>query len=309
MIRIKLPEETSVAMSIPISTSDKTALLSYIIKNKSNIDLGYEFRYSKKTSPVFITGNETEPLPVFRYPIVLNTNNVDYITSNLAGSLKQDLTDSLMKSKRTDYVDFETLRNMLVSYTVENKDIDNIATYTAQLATMWITKTLKNQFRLDPVTELELEGAVFNYFIRSYISVLKKDTIVTKMTNLLSHNYRGSIALASGIVDRLDNVELDIGAYIRTICSEHKLLSTIETKVILAAISRHWYSGTDTSNMQIFMAVENLHTMTAILVHAIESPTGKTSILGRMIQDSKKMNKTEQLVAAIQAIRKEHTVY
>lgn len=308
--RVKLPEETNVALSMPLSMSDRSDLLTFIITNRSKKDLGYEFKYSKTANPVFLTGKEEGVnLPVFRYPVVSITNGITYIISNLSGTLKQDLADSLLKSKRTDYVDFETLRNMLVYYTVSAKDIDSIATYTAQLATMWIVKTLKNQLRLDIFSETELEGAVFNYFIRSYIAIINKDTLVTKMTNLLSGAYRGSIAKAGEMIDKLDSVPLDIGQYINAICTDHKILSTIETKNILSIISTHWYSGADASSLQVFMAIENLHTMTSIIMHAIETPTGKSTVLGRMIQDNRKMTKIEQLVASINAIRKEHTMY
>ena len=309
MNRIKLPEETSYAKLTMPKGDVKKQMLEYIIKNKSNTNLGYEFTYNSKVNPVFLIGRENEEnIGLVKYPVVIDFNGVSFIVSNLLGSMKAELVDnSIIKSKRSDYVDFETMRNLLVYSTLTNQDIDMIATYTTQIATVWFSKTVKNYLRLDPNTEADVEAALFIYFTRQFIGDIDSNTIVTKMNNFLGAKWKNANDNIQTTLTRLEGIELDLGAYIRTVANEHPATSKIETVTVNSFIANNWYSGSDASNIQIYIGTENIHTMASIVYHAAESVMGRKTILGRLLMDYKKIIRIDDLVSLLKQKLKDVT--
>ena len=296
MDRIKLPEETSYAIITMPKGDIKKRMIEYIIRSRASKELGFEFIYGKTVKPVFIVDGEGD-IPLVRFPIVVETNNVSYVVSNLVGSLKSEfIDDSILKAKRSDYVDFETMRNVLVYNTLAKQDMDSIATYTAQLATMWISKTIKNHMRLDVNVSSDVEGALFIYFIRQYISGVTNAEIKTKMNNFLTGKWRVANEVIDDVLARLDTANLDMGEYVRIIANDHPATSKMDTSLINSFISSNWYSGADSSNIQIFIATENLHTMASIFYHCMETPTGKKSVLGRLLIDHKRISRLDDLI-------------
>lgn len=310
MKRIKLPEETSYATITMPKGDIKKTLTEYIIKNRYSSNLGFEFSYSKNINPVFITGKDKEEnIPLVKFPVVVTTNNISYIVSNLLGSMKAEITnDSIFESKRSDYVDFETMRNMLVYYTLSNQDIDMVASYTAQIATIWLSKTIKNYLRLDHNTEADVEIALFIYFIRQFTLNTSNEQIKQKVNNFLSTKWKSANEMIDINIARLDSVDLDMGTYIRTIANDHPATAKLETSTINSFISNNWYSGADSSNIQIFIATENLHTMASIIYHASETATGKKSLLGRLLSDYKRSIKIEDLIHILKQMIKDRTI-
>lgn len=306
-IRVKIPEETSYARLTMPKGDVKKQIIEYIIKNRNNTNLGFEFTYNNKISPVYLIGKESEEnIPLVKYPMVLEFNGMSYVVSNLMGSIKSELTDgSLIKSKRSDYVDFETMRNVLVYSTLANQDIDMIASYTAQIATIWVTKTIKNYLRLDPNTESDVEAALFIYFIRRYIADVSNDSILKMMNNYLNAKWKTAYDTINVVLTRLEGIELDMGAYIRTIANEHPATVKLETVTINSFISNNWYSGSDSSNIQIYIATENIHTMASIFYHAEQTPMGKKTILGRLLNDYKKSMRIDDLIGLLKQKLKE----
>ena len=309
-MRIKTPEETSYGGIILPKTDIKKPILDYIIRNKNSIDFSYEFLYGKNTKPVFLIGSEAEEkIPLLRIPVVVSTNGIDYVVSNMTGSLRAEIVDnSIMKSKRSDYVDFEVVRNMMIYYTLSNQDIENIATISAQIATLWITKNIKNFLRVDTSVEFDIEGALFIYFLRQYLSNPTNDEIKTKMSSYLSINWRNASEYIDGVLEKLKDTPLDMGAYIRALVDSHPTVSKIDTTTINSFISTQWYSGSDSSNIQIYIATENLHTMCAIIYHAMETSTGKKTTLSRTINDYKRSLRTDDLIYALKQMIKNKTV-
>lgn len=311
MKRIKIPEETSYAIITMPKGDIRKMLIDYIIKNRYSSNLGFEFRYNKNINPVFLTGIEKEEnIPLVKFPLVVTTNNVNYIVSNVLGSLKSEIVnESLLESKRSENVDFETMRNLLVYYTLSNQDIDMVATYTAQIATMWISKTIKNYLRLDPNTESDVEIALFVYFIRQYILDVSKEQLKQKINTFLGAKWRAANDMIDIVLNRLDGIELDMGAYIRTIANDHPATAKIETSTINSFIGNNWFSGSDNSNIQIYIATENLHTMTAIIYHAAWTNTGKKTLLGKLINDYKRSIKIDELLHILKQMLKDRTLY
>lgn len=304
MVRIKLPEETSYAIITMPKGDIKKRMVEYIIRSKASKEMGFEFIYGKTVKPVFIIDNEVD-IPLVRFPIVVETNNISYVVSSLVGSLKNEIIDdSVLKSKRSDYVDFETMRNVLIYNTLAKQDMDALATYTAQLATIWISKTIKNHMRLDVNVSSDVEGALFIYFLRQYIAGVTDAEIKTKINNFLTGKWRVANDIIDDVLAKLDTANLDMGEYIRIIANDHPATSKLDTSLINSFISSNWYSGADSSNIQIFIATENLHTMASIFYHCMETPTGKKSLLGRLLLDHKRISRLDDLIDGLKQIYK-----
>ena len=304
MVRIKLPEETSYAIITMPKGDIKKRMVEYIIRSKTSKEMGFEFIYGKTVKPVFIIDNEVD-IPLVRFPIVVETNNISYVVSSLVGSLKNEIIDdSVLKSKRSDYVDFETMRNVLIYNTLAKQDMDALATYTAQLATIWISKTIKNHMRLDVNVSSDVEGALFIYFLRQYIAGVTDAEIKTKINNFLTGKWRVANDIIDDVLAKLDTANLDMGEYIRIIANDHPATSKLDTSLINSFISSNWYSGADSSNIQIFIATENLHTMASIFYHCMETPTGKKSLLGRLLLDHKRISRLDDLIDGLKQIYK-----
>lgn len=312
MIRTKLPEETTLGRSLLPKNSDNTKdILEFIITNKSKPYFTYEYKYNNSNIPVFITGVNTEnALPFIKFPVVLRTNNINYIVSNITGSTKSDLTNSIMKSKRNDNVDFEVVRNITIFQTLEDKDMNSLMSITAQLATIWITRTLRNQLRLDLYSEGDVEGAVFNYFIKCYLPEIKTETVKIKMMNFLSLHYKNNNGNCDRVLELLKEVPANttMQEYIRAACPDHPILSKIEDKAILAMIGNNWFSGVDNSNIQVFLSIENFHTMCGILYHSANTVSGSKSILGRLLKDNKRISKLDQFIDTVSGLMKDNSI-
>lgn len=313
MLRTKLPSETSLGLSLlPKSSNVTKDLAEYIIKNRGNGYFSYEFNYDKGSIPVFITGTEDEKsLPFVRFPLVIRTNDINYIVSNITGSVKSEVGTSIIKNKRNDHVDFEVVRNLTIYQTLADNDLNNLMSMTAQLATVWLVRILRNHLRLNTFDETDVEGAIFNYFIKSYITDIKEDSIRVKMMNLLSLAYKNNLSNTDSVLNKLSTVTAnsDIATYINNACPDNAILSKIDTKTILSLISNNWYSGSDNSNIQIFMATENFHTMCGILYHASYTATGKKTLLGRMLLDTKKLTRLDQFIDSVNSLIKDNTIY
>ncbi len=310
MLIRKLPEETGLGVALlPKNTNVRTEYINFIIANKNTFDYGYEFNYDKDNKPIFITGRENEKgLPLLRFPIVVKTNNVNYIISNLTGTVKAEASRSLLDNKRNDYVDFETTRNLLLFHTLSNKDISYLATLTAQIATTVITKIVSQNLRLDTFNTIDLEGAVFYYFATTY-GAFTDDAIKTKMLNLLSLGYRNNPSSVKYAIDNLSTVEKgsSLAAFIRANGSSASLTS-IEDKAILAMLSNMWFSGSENSSSQVFMGVEDLHTMASMIYHTLTTATGKKSLLFRIINDAKKNLRVDQFISSVDGLKREYTI-
>ena len=307
----RLPENTGLGISLlPKNSNIKSDYLKHIITNKSKYDMGYEFRYDKNNIPVFITGREEEKeLPLVRFPIVINTNDINYIVSNLMGTTKSDLSNSLLSSKKTDYVDFETVRNMLMYYSLSNKDVSYLVSMTAQLATSVLTKIISQHLRLDTFASVDLEGAVFYYLLSRY-GEFNNESIKTKMLNLLSIGYRNNINAVDICIRNLSNLdkESSISDFINANAGDNNTLKNIDTKSILSMISNLWFSGSENSAIQMYMAIEDFHTMTAILYHSLNTPTGKKTTLNRMLMDAKRSLRIDNFLSDVSGKIKDNTI-
>lgn len=311
MKKNRLPENTGIGISLlPKGSNIKADYLKHIINNKSKYDLGYEFRYDKDNIPVFIVGREEEKeLPLIRFPIVVTTNDVNYIVSNLMGTTKSDLSRSLLDSKKTDFVDFETVRNMLMYYSLAEKDVSYLVSMTAQLATMLITKVVSQHLRLDTFSTVDLEGAVFYYFLNRY-GEFNNESIKTKMLNLLSIGYRNNTNAVDICIRNLSNIDKDssISDFINANAGDNNTLKNIDTKSILSMLSNVWFSGSENSAMQMYMAIEDFHTMTAILYHTLTTPTGKKTTLNRILTDAKRSLRIDNFLSDVSGKIKDCTI-
>lgn len=306
-----LPEDTGLGISLlPKNSNIKSDYLKHIINNKSKYDMGYEFRYDKNNIPVFITGREEEKeLPLIRFPIVVSTNNINYIVSNLMGTTKSDLSNSLLASKRTDYVDFETVRNMLMYYSLADKDVSYLVSMTAQLATSILTKIVTQHLRLDTFASIDLEGAIFYYLLSRY-GEFNNESIKTKMLNLLSLGYRNNVNAVDICIRNLSNLDkgASISEFINANAGDNNTLKNIDTKSILSMISNIWFSGSENSAIQMYMAIEDFHTMTAILYHTLVTSTGKKTTLNRMLMDAKRSLRIDNFLSDIAGKIKDNTI-
>lgn len=311
MKKNRLPENTGIGISLlPKGSNIKADYLKHIINNKSKYDLGYEFRYDKDNIPVFIVGREEEKeLPLIRFPIVVTTNDVNYIVSNLMGTTKSDLSRSLLDSKKTDFVDFETVRNMLMYYSLAEKDVSYLVSMTAQLATMLVTKVVSQHLRLDTFSTVDLEGAVFYYFLNRY-GEFNNESIKTKMLNLLSIGYRNNTNAVDICIRNLSNIDKDsaISDFINANAGDNNTLKNIDTKSILSMLSNVWFSGSENSAMQMYMAIEDFHTMTAILYHTLTTPTGKKTTLNRILTDAKRSLRIDNFLSDVSGKIKDCTI-
>ena len=311
MKKNRLPENTGIGISLlPKGSNIKADYLKHIINNKSKYDLGYEFRYDKDNIPVFIVGREEEKeLPLIRFPIVVTTNDVNYIVSNLMGTTKSDLSRSLLDSKKTDFVDFETVRNMLMYYSLAEKDVSYLVSMTAQLATMLVTKVVSQHLRLDTFSTVDLEGAVFYYFLNRY-GEYNNESIKTKMLNLLSIGYRNNTNAVDICIRNLSNIDKDssISDFINANAGDNNTLKNIDTKSILSMLSNVWFSGSENSAMQMYMAIEDFHTMTAILYHTLTTPTGKKTTLNRILTDAKRSLRIDNFLSDVSGKIKDCTI-
>lgn len=307
----RLPENTGLGISLlPKNSNIKSDYLKHIISNKAKYDFSYEFRYDKENIPVFITGRDEEKeLPLVRFPIVVTTNDVNYIVSNLIGTEKSDLTNSLLASKKTDFVDFETVRNMLVFYSLAGKEVSYLVSMTAQLATSLITKIVSQHLRLDTFSTVDLEGAVFYYFLNRY-GEFNNESIKTKMLNLLSIGYRNNVNAVDICIRNLSNLDKDssISDYINANAGDDNTLKHIDTKSILSMLSNIWFSGSENSAVQMYMAIEDFHTMTAILYHALTTPTGKKTTANRILMDAKRSLRIDNFISDISGKIKDSTI-
>jgi hypothetical protein len=306
-----LPEDTGLGISLlPKNSNIKNDYLKHIISNKSKYDLGYEFRYNRDIIPVFIVGREEEKeLPLIRFPIVVTTNDVNYIVSNLMGTTKSDLSNSLLSSKKTDFVDFETTRNMLMYYSLAEKDVSYLVSMTAQLATSVLTKVISQHLRLDTFSTIDLEGAVFYYFLNRY-GEFNNESIKTKMLNLLSIGYRNNVNAVDICIRNLSNLDKDssISDFINANAGDNNTLRNIDTKAILSMLSNLWFSGSENSAIQMYMAIENFHTMAAILHHTLVTPTGKKTTLNKMLMDAKRSLRIDNFLSDISGKIKDSTI-
>lgn len=306
----KLPENTGIGKSLlPKNSNIKEEYIKYILANKSTLQFSYEFNYDKNNIPVFIIGKDIEKeLPLVRFPIVVTTNNVNYIVTNLVGGVKSDVSRSLIDSKRTDYVDFEAVRNILIYQTIAEKDTSYLVTLTAQLATAVITKIVSQHLRLDTFNTIDLEGAVFYYLLTRY-GTFSDDSIKTKMLNMLSIGYRNNSNAVNIIIDKLSKVDKDsnLSTFINTVANS-ATLAQIDNSAILAMISNIWFSGSENSSMHLYMAIEDFHTMTSILYHSINTPTGKKTLLAKIINDNKRSLRIDQFNSTIDGLIKDNTM-
>ena len=89
-MKVKLPQEATFnKVKYGDLSKVRGQLLKYIIENKARGEFSYEFRYDKENIPVFITGKELEKeLSIVRFPLVIRSNDVNYIVSNVVGSVK-----------------------------------------------------------------------------------------------------------------------------------------------------------------------------------------------------------------------------
>lgn len=307
----RLPENTGLGISLlPKNSNIKSDYLKHIISNKAKYDFSYEFRYNKEIIPVFITGREEEKeLPLVRFPIVVTTNDVNYIVSNLMGTTKSDLSNSLLSSKKTDFVDFEVVRNMLMFYSLADKEVSYLVSMTAQLATSLITKIVSQHLRLDTFSTVDLEGAVFYYFLNRY-GEFNNESIKTKMLNLLSIGYRNNVNAVDICIRNLSNLDKDssISDYINANAGDDNTLKHIDTKSILSMLSNIWFSGSENSAIQMYMAIEDFHTMTAILYHALTTPTGKKTTVNRILMDAKRSLRIDNFISDVSGKIKDSTI-
>lgn len=309
----KLPEYTNMGLTLTPKNGDVRGVLTkYIISTKGKKDLSYEFRYNKNIVPIFLVGGDDEKeLPLVKFPLVITTNDVNYIVSNLSGTIKTDLTNSLIASKRNDYVDFEVLRNNLIYMTLSEKDTSYLSAITAQIATSFITKVITQHLRLDVFDSIDLEGAVFYYLINKYTNTdINNESIKTKMINMLSLGYKSKPELAEVVITRLANIDKDasIDKFINAVSTTSTTLQTVDGAAILSMLSNLWFSGSENSTAQMYIGIENFHTMASIIYHTLNTPTGKKSTLFRMLNDSKRSLRIDHFNSSINEIIKDVTI-
>ena len=309
----KLPEYTNMSLTLMPRNSDVKGLLTrFIVSTKGKRDLSYEYRYNKSIVPIFLVGKEDEKeLPLVKFPLVINTNDVNYIVSNLSGTIKAEVADNLRASKRNDYVDFETLRNNLVYMSLADKDTSYLAAITAQIATSFLSKVLTQHLRLDVFDSIDLEGAIFYYLINRYTDdVISNESIKTKMINMLSLGYKSKPELAESVISKLSTIDKDanIEVYINNVSDSSNSLKAIDGAAILSMLSNLWFSGSENSTAQMYIGVENFHTMASIIYHTLNTPTGKKSTLFRMINDSKRSLRVDHFNSSINEIIKDLTI-
>lgn len=314
-INLLIPEDTEIGKALIPKGNIKLQIAEQLIK--SNEDRSYEFRFKDpKVVPIFIRGLDSEKdIPLIKFPLVIKTANTTRVVSNIVGAVKQEVGRGLIESKRTDYVDFEVVRTILTCYTVAGLSIPvSLRNTTSLLATKWFTTQLISSLRLDTLTASDLEIAVSIYFYKKYSEVKLKDTIILDRlsastggpTNRPYSYLNDKLSLANELNDNAT-----LSQYINKICSEHKILSRIDDKAILAVVVPTWYSGSDSSNVQILLGLENLHTMTAIMYHSYTTATGKKTALGRLLQSMNKAysNSAEMLSGYVKDILKDNRVY
>lgn len=130
------------------------------------------------------------------------------------------------------------------------------------------------------------------------------------MNNFLTGKWRVANEVIDNVLARLDTANLDMGEYVRIIANDHPATSKMDTSLINSFISSNWYSGADSSNIQIFIATENLHTMAeSIFYHCMETPTGKKSVLGRLLLDHKRISRLDDLIDGLKQTYKARQIY
>lgn len=301
-MKVKLPQEATFnKVKYGDLSKVRGQLLKYIIENKARGEFSYEFRYDKENIPVFITGKELEKeLSIVRFPLVIRSNDVNYIVSNVVGSVKSVIETGLLKDRRTDYVEYEACRNVLVYNTLIEKDLSYIITIASQLATLWIKDTLTKNYRLDVFESNDIEGALFYYFLVNFIPDITEDMLTQKFLNNLSVAYSGNIGNTESIISKLSKLDrgLSLSETINAI-STTKTMKEIENINIYSILNNKWYSGSDGSQYDIFASMDNLHTMIAIMYHALVTITGNKTPLGRFLKDHKRMLKSDNFISGV----------
>ncbi len=311
-MKLKLPQDSKFnVVKYGDLSKPRSDLLKYIIENKSKVDFTFEFRYSKDVVPVFITGTELEKeLPMVRFPLVVTTNDVSYIVSNLVGAVRSNIENGLIKDKRTDYVDYEVCRNVLVYNTLKDKDLSFLITIASQLATFWIKDVLTKNFRLDIFESNDIEGAIFYYFLVNFIPDITTDGIKQKFLNNLSIAYNNNINSVNIIVDKLktlDKSTATLEQYIHLVAST-ETMKAIELVNISTLLGNKWFSGSNGSQFDIFSSLDNVHTLMAIMYHSLNTVTGTKTALGRFLKDNKRMLKIDSFLSGIENLIKDVTI-
>lgn len=289
------PEDLSInKASSPITTDIKRNYLTYLITNSGTYS--YDIKYDSKNIPVFIVGNEKEKeLAVVPYPFVLTTNGMNYIISNARGIVRADISNSLYASKKSDTVDFEVVRNMMLFMSTAGKDFSGISSIVAQLATIWVKHHMILKLRISGMEAVTLEALLYTFFIRHYSQdELSRDELRTKLSVYLSILYRNNFDLIDSILDKIYALPVDsmIPDYIDA-TFEKGFLTKIDMKPIYAMLTGTWYTGTGYDFQNIVAAVTDVHTMTAILYHAITTKVGRDTSLGRLLKDNTKFSKLD----------------
>lgn len=126
---------------------------------------------------------------------------------------------------------------------------------------------------------------------------------------MLSIGYRNNSNAVNIIIDKLSKVDKDsnLSTFINTVANSNTL-AQIDNSAILAMISNIWFSGSENSSMHLYMAIEDFHTMTSILYHSINTPTGKKTLLAKIINDNKRSLRIDQFNSTIDGLIKDNTI-
>lgn len=303
-----LPEKTSIGtLSFKDIEKTKKEIMEYIIRFKDKLNLSYEYRYENKYVPIYITGrnSDEENLPIFKHPIVIMSNNVTYIVTNLRGIVYSDRVENTISDVKRNQlsVDIEIIRNVLLYSTLNNNSVNSsLVSMVGKPFALWVKSLLTNSFRLDPREMYTVEGVLYHYFISSNIPNVGIDKIKDKMVRYLSPIYRDRQFL-DFVVDGLNNTPVNVHDLVDNlkVKVESGKLNNLSANILLPLVADSW-NISDIGNELCVMSLESSETFIALVKESTTRlVSGKTKI-SKILEDNKRNYEKDNIDKVVEDI-------